>query len=280
VDTISRSISEKLSSRLGRAVVVMNKTGAGGLIGTRAGARAAPDGYTITAASLNFLTFPAVTKDPGFDIVKDFDPVTLIGNFPLVLVVGPQVKEKNLKEIVERAKKDPAAYSIGGSSNGGGGHVAAEMFKQRAGINMMTIPYKGAAPMNVDLIGGRLSMSFAHITSILEQIKGGRVRPIAISAAARSPLLPDVPTMIEEGFPDFTVGEVQFWVTRAGTPKPAIERLNKEIIEILNDREERKKIEDKGGEILAGSPAELGEYIARNSKIYSEILKNAGVQPQ
>ena len=144
----------------------------------------------------------------------------------------------------------------------------------------MTIPYKGAATMNVDLLGGRLSMSFAHITSIIEQIRGGRVRPIAISAASRSPLLPDVPTMAEEGFPDFTVGEVQFWVAPAGTPKPAIDRLSKEIIALLNDKEERKKFEDKGGEVLARPPAELGEFIVKNSKVYSDVMRAAGVEPQ
>lgn len=280
VDTISRSLGEKLSERLDQSVVVLNKTGAGGVVGTRAGAIAKPDGYTMTAASLNFLTMPTVVKDPGFDIQKDFDPISLVGNFPLVLVVGPEVKEKTLKDIIERAKKEPEAYTIGCGSIGGGAHLAAELFKQRAGIDMMTIPYKGAALMNVDLIGGRLSMSFAHITSIIEQIRGGRVRPVAISAASRSPLLPDVPTMAEEGFPDFTVGEVVFMVTNANAPKPAIAKLNKEITAILNDKDERAKIESQGGEVVASSPEELRDYMDKNAKLFSEILKNAGVEPQ
>lgn len=280
VDSISRLIADPLAMRLKQSIVVQNRTGAGGLVGVRLGAQAVPDGYTLTAASLNFLTVPAVFADPQVDIINDFEPVALVGNFPLILVVGPSVKEMTLQQIVARAKKDPAAYTIGMGAAGGGGQVAAEMFKQQAGINILSIPYKGAAPMNVDLVGGRLSMSFAHITSIIEQIRGGRVRPIAISAKERSPLLPDVPTMTEAGFPDFTASEIAVFVAPAKTSKPIVQKLNSEINMLLNDKELRSRIEAVGGQITTLSPGEFGEYIVRQSRVYNQVLKNAGVQPQ
>ncbi|HWK33810.1 MAG TPA: tripartite tricarboxylate transporter substrate-binding protein [Hyphomicrobium sp.] len=280
VDSISRLISERLAVRLKQSIVVQNRTGAGGLVGVRLGAQAAPDGYTLTAASINFLTVPSIFANPQVDIVKDFEPVALVGNFPLILVVGPNVKEKTLKDIVAHAKEDPTAYTIGTSAAGGGGHVAAEMFKQQAGVEMLTIPYKGAAPMNVDLVGGRVSMSFAHITSIIEMIRAGRVRPIAISAKERSPLLPDVPTMAEEGLPDFTASEIVVFVAPAKTPKPIVEKLNSEINSLLNDKEQRARIEAVGGQITPLSVEEFRQYIITQSRSYDQVLKKAGVQPQ
>lgn len=280
-DTVSRLVGERLSERLKRPVIIENKAGAGGMIGTRTGAQAAPDAHTLTTITFNFLTAPSMFKDPGFDPVKDFDAVTLIANFPMVLVVGPSVKAADFTELVRDIKKDPKSFSIGSSSPGGGGHLSGELFRQKMGGDIMSLPYKGAAPLNVDLIGGRISMSFAHITSIIEQIKGGRVRALAITSAQRSPLLPDVPTMVEMGYPDFVTGEIVGLVTSTGAPKASVAKLYGEIAEILKSGSEaRTRLERQGAEVVANTPEDFGSYIREQSRKWSAVVKEAGLEQQ
>lgn len=279
VDAVARIIAERLSARLGQQVIVDNRSGAGGLTGTRSVAKAAPDGYTLVAASFNFLTLPVLFPDMDFDIVKDFDPVVLVAKFPCVLVVYPAVKANTAKEMADLAARPPG-LKFGSSSAGGGGHIAGELFNQTAGVKMLHVPYRGAAPMNVDLIGGRIDLAFAHITSILELIRGDRVRALAITSDVRSPLLPQVPTMAEAGFPDFEAGEINGILVPAGTPKDIVTRLNKEIVAILNTPDVREKLEAQGAEVVAGTPDAFADFIRHESTRWGKVAREAGIKSE
>lgn len=279
VDTLARIVAEKLSARLGQQVIVDNRSGAGGLTGTRSGAKSPPDGYTLVAASFNYLTLPVLFPDLDFDIVKDLAPVILVAKFPCVLVVYPEVQAKTVKEMKALAGT-PASLKFGSSSTGGGGHIAGELFNQMAGVKMVHVPYRGAAPMNVDLIAGRIDLAFAHITSILELIRGGRVRPLAITSDQRSPLLPDVPTMEQAGFPNFEAGELNGILVPAGTPPEIVARLNKEIVEILAMPDVKQKLEAQGAQIVASTPAEFATFIVTESARWGKVAKAAGIKSE
>jgi tripartite-type tricarboxylate transporter receptor subunit TctC len=277
VDTMGRVISEKLQTRLGQTVIVDNRPGAGGLVGTRLVAKIAPDGYTLVAASFNFLTLPVLFKEMDFDIVDSFEPISLVATFPMVLVVHPSVKANSVAELVELSKKNPLKF--GSSSTGGGGHIAAELLNQRAGLHNIHIPYRGAAPMNIDLLSGSIDFAFAHITSIVQQVQGNNVRGLALTSAKRSPLLPNVATMTEAGFPDFEAGELHGVLAPAKTPKPIIDRLHKEIVAIIKLPDVDQTFEGQGAQMVGSTPAEFKEFIKVQSVKWGKVARDAGLKP-
>jgi tripartite-type tricarboxylate transporter receptor subunit TctC len=206
VDIMARLIGEHLSERFGQQVIVDNRAGATGAIAMNIGATAPADGYTLICVSQAFWTHQSIFADFKYDVRKDFTPIILNATFPLILVVNPAVQAQSVKELVSLAKSKPASIAYGDNGGiGSSGHIAGELFNQRVGTRVTHIAYKGAAPMYVDLLGGQIQMSFAHITSILPLIKANRVRALAATTSSRIAVLPDVPTMSEAGYPDFNV---------------------------------------------------------------------------
>ena len=277
VDILGRVLCDKLQEQMGQTVIVENRGGAGGLTGTRTVAKSIPDGYTLVAASFNFLTLPVLFKDLDFDLVNEFEALSLDAPFPLVLVVSKPVKANSLNELIALCKKE-GGLRFGSSSTGGGGHIASELFNQRIGAKNIHVPYRGAAPMNTDLLSGSIDFAFAHITSIVEQVRGGNVRALAVTSKARSPLLPDVPTMAEQGMADFDAGELHGVLAPAKTPRPIIERLNREIVAVLKRPEVQKKLESQGAQIVGSSADEFAQFIKVESVRWGQVAKDAGLK--
>jgi tripartite-type tricarboxylate transporter receptor subunit TctC len=277
VDIVGRILAERMQAQMGQTVLVENRSGAGGLTGTRSVAKATPDGYQIVAASFNFLTLPALFKDMDFDIVRDFEPISLVATFPMVLVVHPSVKATTLQEFITLCKNTPAGLKFGSSSTGGGGHIASELFNQRIGARNIHIPYRGAAPMNIDLLAGAIDFAFAHITSIVEQVKAKTVRALAVTSKMRSPLLPEVPTMAEAGMDDFHAGELHGVLAPAKTPREIVDRLNREILTALKLPEVQQRLDKQGAQIVGTSPDEFAQYIKVESKKWIQVAKDAGL---
>lgn len=277
VDILGRVLCDKLQEQMGQTVLVENRAGAGGLTGTRSVAKAAPDGYTLVAASFNFLTLPVLFKDIDFDIVNDFAPISLVATFPMVLVVSKSVKANSLNELIALCKS-AGGLRFGSSSTGGGGHIASELFNQRIGAKNIHVPYRGAAPMNTDLLTGSIDFAFAHITSIVEQVRGGNVRALAVTSKARSPLLPDVPTMAEQGMADFDAGELHGVLAPAKTPRPIVDRLNREIVIALKRPEVQKKLEAQGAQLVGSTADEFAQFIKVESVRWGQVAKDAGLK--
>jgi tripartite-type tricarboxylate transporter receptor subunit TctC len=279
VDTFARVVGAKLEQRLGQTVIIDNRPGAGGLTGTRSVAKSAPDGYSIIAASFNFLTLPVLFKNLDFDIIKDFAPITLAATFPTVLVVHPSVKATTVKEFVALSKSTKGGLRFGSSSTGGGGHIAAELLNQREGLHDVHVPYRGAAPMNIDLLAGNIDYAFAHITSIVQQVRAKQVRAIAVTSKERSPLLPEVPTMAEQGVPDFITGELHGVLFPAKTPTEIVDRVNKEYVAVLKMPDVAAKLTSQGAQLVGDTPAEFAEYIRVESEKWGKVARDAGLKP-
>ncbi|MCC6532329.1 MAG: tripartite tricarboxylate transporter substrate binding protein [Burkholderiales bacterium] len=279
VDTISRVVAERLSARLGQQVVVDNRPGANGAIALNIVAASPADGYTMMAVAQSFLTHQTIYRDFKHDVRKDLAPIIQGAIFPLVLVVHPAVPVRSVKELVERAKSQPGSMAYGDNGGiGSSGHIASEFLRQRAGIDVTHVLYKGAGPMYVDLMGGQIQMAFAHITSILPHVKAARLRPLASTSATRVPSMPDVPIMAESGFPGFTVSEVWGILGPAGLNDAIALRLNREIGEILKAGPLYERLTAEGGQVLAGPPREFASFIATEVPRIAGVLRQAGIK--
>ena len=229
VDVVARLVSAELAKRLGQPIVVENKVGAGSNIGSDAAAKAAPDGYTLLMASpANAINMSLYRKMP-YDTVRDLAPVALIGSVPSVLTINPALPAKTIQEFVALAKAKPGTLNYGSGGNGTSEHLAAEMFKAMAAINMVHVPYKGGAAAMTDVIGGQIDAMFSNQLGAMPHIKSGTLRVLGVADASRSPALPNTPTFAESGYPEFLVTVWWGVMTPAGTPKVVVERLNKEI---------------------------------------------------
>ncbi|MBB6308863.1 Bug family tripartite tricarboxylate transporter substrate binding protein [Xanthobacter tagetidis] len=277
-DIVARVVGQKMQEAWGQPVVVENKPGAGGTLATELIARAAPDGYTIGGISLNFTMYPFLYPSFPFNIQKDFTPITLVARIPSILVVTPAMPVNSVEDLIRAAKASPG--KIGFASGGGvgtGGHVAGELFKKMTGVEMTHIPYKGGGPATADLIGGHVQTSFATTTSIVEAIRANKVRPIAVTSATRFPLFPDLPTVAESGVPGFVTEEMQGIIGPAGMPKPIVDKLNREIVRILNLPEVRDRLVNLGATPVAGTPAEFADYLRTESAKWAEVFKGSGI---
>lgn len=280
-DIISRSVASQLSVTLGQQVYVENKGGGGGNIAMEEVKRAAPDGYTLILGHIGTLAVnPAMygAKLP-YDPVKDFQPISLLAVVPNVIAVNPNVPIKSLVEFVKAAKDKPGKLNYGSAGNGSAGHLAMEYFKLQAGIDLVHIPYRGTGPMLADLLGGQLEATFNGIPPIISQIKAGKLRPLAVGSAARVPALPDVPTIAESGYPGFETSQWYGLMVPAGTPRPIIDKLQKEVAKALATDEAKKRISDDGGVVAGGTPEEFAALIAREKERWSKVVATAKIQP-
>jgi len=277
-DQRSRQFGRFISTALGQPVVVDNKPGAGGNIGTEAIVRAKPDGYTIGMGNFAPLSVnPTMFKKVNFDPLKDLAPICLIERGPLVLMVRPDSPFKSVKDIVAAAKAKPGYLTYANGGTGGSHHLAAEMFKNMAGVFITNIPYKGGAPAAMDLMGGQVDMMFEQMYAASANIRAGKLRPLAITSLKRSPQFPDVPTMAEQGFPGYEISNWQGLVAPAATPKPIIQLLNEVTNKALADPTIKAQMLSQGNELGGGTPEQFAAHIKTEAARWSKLVKSAGI---
>lgn len=277
-DTAARIVAQKLSENIGQPVVVENKAGAGGNIAAQQIALAPPDGYTIHLTSVGPMTVaPHLVKSLGYDPKKDIAPITMGVMFPNVLVVGNAVPAKSLPEFVALAKQQPGKLTYGSSGIGGAGHLAGELFKQRAGIDMVHAPYKGGGPAITDLLGGRIEMYVSVPSTAQPHIEAGKVRALATTGSRRTATLPSVPTVAESGYPGFEATNWYAFVAPGRTPKEILDYWNREIGKVLADPKVREDLAKHGLDPVPGTRDELAQYIDAETAKWGKVVREARI---
>jgi len=280
-DLLPRLVAEKLTQKWGKTVLVENRAGASGNIGMAYVAQQPADGYTFALAPAGNLTVnPTLFKNLPFDTAKDFTPVTLLANVPNVLVVHPSVPVKSFPELVAYAKANPGKLAFASPGPGSGAHLAGELLKLDAGIDMLHVPYKGLAPAVTDLMGGQVQMMFAGVSTIIQQVKSGKLRALAVAGPHRLEALPDVPTVAESGYPGFDVTSWYGIVAKTGTPPAIIRKVQADMAEALKQPDVMKKLADLGLEPVGDTPQQFGAVIAAESRKWGDIVKKAGITAQ
>jgi tripartite-type tricarboxylate transporter receptor subunit TctC len=278
-DILARLIGQKLADSMGQPVVVENRAGAGGNIGTEAAAKSPPDGYTlVTGNNATFGANVSLYKHLGFDPVRDFAPITLVGTQPNILVVNPSLPVTSVKQLIALAKARPRELNYAGSGMGAAAHLAAELFKSMAGVAIVHVPYKSASPALVDVIAGQCQLMFATSLSVMPHIRSQKLRALAVTNAKRSRLLPELPTIAEAGVPGFEATTWHGVLTTGGTPAPIVNKLNTEINRILQMPDVRERLGALGAEIIGGTPREFADHIQREIPKWAKVIKDAGVR--
>ena len=277
-DIMARYIGGHLAERLGRQVVVDNRPGAEGMIGTEIVARANPDGYTILMASTAFTMNPAVIRKLPYDPIKDFDWVAMFGRAPVIVTVGPSLPVNSLQDLIALGKSKPNYLTM--ASAGGFMHFASAMFRSHAGIKAEIALYKGGAPALIDVISGQAHVATATAVTAGPQIRSGRLKPLAVSSAKRLPAMPDVPTAAEAGLSSYDAAIWWAWATTAGTPQTVINRLNTEIASILALPETAKRFAAESAEVEIRTPAEIRKMIPADLAKWEKVARDAGMQKQ
>ena len=277
-DILSRAIADKLIPALGQRVVVENRAGAAGAVGTELVARSAPDGYTILMGTVaQSISETLYTKLP-FSFQRDLVPVALVARVPNVMVVHPSVPVKTVKEFIALAKSRPGQISFASSGSGTSIHMSAELFKMLTGVNIVHVPYKGSGPALIDLVGGHVSVMFDNLPSSMPHIKSGRLRAIAVTTAARYPALPALPTIAESGLPGYEASSWFGVVVPAGTPREVVARLNAEINQALNLPDIRERFAQQGAIPAPGTPEEFSAYIRAEIAKWAKVIKVSGAK--
>jgi tripartite-type tricarboxylate transporter receptor subunit TctC len=278
-DIIARIVGQKLGERLGQQVVIDNRGGAGGTIGTEIAARANPDGYTLTmgTTSTHVIAAGAYAK-LKYDPIKDFEPITLVATTPYLLVVNPGVKANSLKEFIALAKSQPGKLNYASAGTGTTTQLAMEMLKSAAGIDIVHVPYNGNGPANTATLGGQVQALFGSMPAVLTQAKAGRLRPLAVGTPKRSPSLPDVPSVAESGYPGFDASLWLGFFAPKGTPAPILKRLQTELTGIAQSPEMKEQFERNGATALTATPAELTKLLKVEIDKYSKVIKAAGIK--
>ena len=280
LDVTARVTGPVLSAALGQQMIYDNRGGAAGSVAAETVAKAAPDGYTMLCGSIgNLAVNPHLYKGLGYDPLKDLAPVTFAVSGSNVLVVHPTVAAKSVQDLIALARKQPGALTYGSSGTGNAGHLAAELFLSMTKTNMVHIPYKGGAPAMTALLSGEVQLIFASAPTAQTQVKAGRVRPLAVTTARRSLVLPDLPTLAESGLPGYETDNWYGIVVPAKTPRPIIERLNKEFVRALNVPEVKDALLRNGLEAAPGTPEAFGTYIRSEYRKWGKLIAEAGIPP-
>jgi len=278
-DIVARAVAEELAKGLGQQVIVENRPGQSAIIGTQFVKNAPADGYTLLSVAVTFARVPGVVKAAGYDPRTDFTGVSLVCRIPQVLVVNPNHPARSVQELVALAKAKPGEITFGGSGNGSTGHVAAELFMRAAGVRLTQVSYKGNAQALVDLMGGQIAMMFDQVSTSAGQVKGGKLRALAVTSKTRSGVLPEVPTLQELGFADFDDVTWNGIVAPAATPAQVVAALHAAVAKALSNPEMKKKYEERGIELLASaSPAEFTQYVRAEADAFLKLVKEAGIQ--
>lgn len=280
IDLAARLIGQKFTEAWGQPVVIDNRAGATGIIGTDLVAKSAPDGHTLALVASSHAINPSMVKKLPFDTIKSFEPVVLTHVVPLMLVVSPSVPAKSVTELVAYGKAHPGELSFASSGSGGAPHFSGELFKTMAGLDMVHVPYKGSTLAHPDLLSGRVSLMFDTVAAINTQVKAGKVRALAVTTARRASVAPNVPTMAEAGMPGYETSTWGGLLAPAGTPKPVVAKLNAEVNRILAMPDVRQKLLDAGIEPGGGSPQQFTDFIVHEMGKWGKVAKDAGIQPE
>ena len=275
VDTVARQVASKMSESMGQQVVVDNRAGASGSIGTALAAKAPRDGYTILFAFDTHAVHPHIYKNLAFDTLKDVEPVSLVVKIPLAIAAAANVPASNLRELVALAKANPGKYSYASVGAGSSGHLAAEQLKLLSGIELVHVPYKGGGPAVADLLGGQIPFAFLAAGVVTQHIRSGKLKGLALTSAQRSAALPNVPTTAEEGFPQFDSGAWVGVVVPAGTPAAVVARLNTEVVKAARDPAVSGKLSDQTMVVVASTPAQLDEFIRAEHDKWGRLIREA-----
>jgi tripartite-type tricarboxylate transporter receptor subunit TctC len=280
IDQTARIMSQKLTDLWGQPVIVDNRTGANGIIAAEVVAKAPADGYTLLFSVIHHTVLPNLKIKLPYDIEKDFAPVTLAAVYPIILVVNSSDPITKVPELIARAKATPGKISFGHSGYGGGTHLAGELFKMQAGVNLMEVPYKGSAPAMADLIGGHVDLMFSDAPTALQHIKSGRLRALGISTPQRSALLPSLPTISESGLPGYNAYSWGGVSVRAETQKDIVNKLNADIVKVLRDPDTNERLLNIGAEPMPGTPAEYATFIRTEIVKWGRVVKEADIKMQ
>jgi tripartite-type tricarboxylate transporter receptor subunit TctC len=278
-DIIARIVGQKLSETLGVPVPVDNRPGADSMIGTQLAARAAPDGYTISMISASAAIHPSVYTNVPYDVVKDFSHVTVLASGAFVVVVNPTLPAKSIKDLIAIAKSKPGQLNFASSGAGGTLHLAGELFKSLAHVNMNHIPYKGGAPAITDVVTGQVELMFSPIAIAMPHVKTGKLRPLAVTAAKRWPALPDLPTVAESGVPGYEATGWYGVVAPARTPQPIVTRLNQQIVKVLGVAEVRQQFASFDLEPVGSSPEQMTSHLRAELVKWAKVVREAKLSP-
>jgi len=277
-DIMARLIGQALGERLGQQIVVDNRPGAGTNIGTEVVVKSAPDGYTLLLVNSPAAINTTLYTNLSFDFVRDIAPVASIGRVPLVMVVNPSLPAKTIPEFIAYAKANPGKVAMGSGGNGAPDHMSGELFKALAGVPILHVPYRGVAPAITDLLGGQVQVIFGTMPAVIALIKSGKLRALAVTTAARSDQLPDVPAT-GEFVPGYEASQWYGIGAPKGTPAEAIERLNRETNAVLADPKMQARLAELGASVLPGSPADFGKLLADETAKWAKVVKLSGVKP-
>jgi tripartite-type tricarboxylate transporter receptor subunit TctC len=279
LDTVARLLAQKVTQSTRQPVIVDNKPGAGGNIGADAVAKAAPDGYTILMGAVaTHAINPTLYASIPYDPIRDFAPVTQVASTPNVLVVHPSIPASNVQEFIAYAKANPGKLNFGSGSTGSAGHLAGELFKTMAGVDMTHVPYKGAAPAMQDLIGGQIQLMFDNLASSLTQVRAGKVKALAVTTSKRTALAPELPTIAESGLPGFDISTWFGIFVPAGTGREVVEKLHGEFARALAAPDVRERMLNLGAEPVGSAPAEFAAYIRSEADKYARVIKASGAR--
>ncbi len=281
VDIVARALAQKLTEKWGQQVVVDNRTGATGIIGTDMAAHAPPDGYTLLLgnAATHAVNVSLFKKLP-YDAVKDFAPVTLIGRVPEMLVVHPALPATTVRELISLAKSKPGKLTFGSAGAGSPPHLAGVLFQSLAKVRFVHVPYKGSAPALADLIGGQINMYFSNILSAVPYVKGGRLRGLGVTGRTRSAVAPEVPSIAEAGLPGYEDYNWYGILVPKGTPATIVKRLHADIVEAVKSRDVEERLTKDGAEVIAGTPDEFARFIRDEIQRYTRIVKDSGLRAE
>ena len=276
-DTLARILAQELPKTLGQPMIVENRPGGNTIIATELAAKSAPDGNTLFIAALPFSVIQSLFKTP-FDVTRDFSPIVLAGVSNNLLVANAAFPVNSVPELIAYARKNPGRVNYGSAGNGTSPHLSMELLKSMTKVFMTHIPYKGSAPVVADLIGGQVDVMFDNVPNVVQHVKAGRMKALAVSGAMRSPLAPDVPTVAESGIPGYDVSVWFGVLAPAGTPRNIVQRLNAEIIRIIATPEITDRFVKQGVEPRTGTPEQFGELIKSEVARWAGVIKTAGIQ--
>lgn len=276
-DLLARIVADKVAKKIGQSMVVVNRPGANSIVGTEFVARAAPDGYTLILGSSGLTVNPNFYENITYDPIKDFEPITLFATLPMVLVVNPAVPVTSMRDLVALAKARPGKFNFASAGNGSAPHLAGEMLKIMAGIDMVHVPYKGNGQAATDVMGGQIPFMFSPAAAIIQHVKSGRLKAIAVGANQRLEGLPDVPTTSESGYENFEVSASWIgYLAPAGTPKKIVSLLHKELTETLSDPDVKEKLTSFGSIPVGSTPAEFAAFLKEDLARWKDVIQKSG----
>ena len=277
-DIIARLLTQKMSDNLKRSFIVENRTGAGGTVAYATVAKSAPDGYTLLAVASGYSITPAVYPKLSYDPIRDFTPISVVVQAPIVLMAHPALPARSVKDLLALARNPRTHLDAASAGHGTSNHLALELFNSLAGVKIAHVPYKGTGQALVDLMAGQVQVMFGNILSSLQYVKMGKIRALAVTSARRSSAVPDLPTVMESGVPGYETTTWHGWLAPAGLPQDIVAKLNAELARAVRSREVLDKLSDDGGEAVAGSPEHFRNHIATEIARWRKVVRDAGIR--